>query len=84
MPKTISKRITNGTGKSTSKPRLKVAAKKKIVASPRTNLIKDAASNIYHVENDPMIPLLKAAGFREMTDAEYEKVQPYLMPKKTK
>ncbi len=31
-----------------------------------------------------MVPLLKATGFREMTDAEYEKVRPYLKPKKAK
>jgi len=76
MLKTISKEITNGTGKSTLKHRRKAAVGKKV--SKRT------ASNVYHVESDPMIPLLKAAGFREMTDAEYKEVQPYLMPKKAK
>jgi len=76
MHSTISKKITNGTGKHTLKCRLKAAAGKKVS--------KHTVSSGYRVENDPMIPLLKAAGFREMTDAEYKKVQPYLMPKKAK
>ena len=31
-----------------------------------------------------MVQLLIAAGFREMTEAEYEEVRPYLKPKKVK
>jgi hypothetical protein len=46
--------------------------------------VKRTSSKSYRAEEDPMVPLLKAAGFREMTDAEYEEVQPYLMPKKAK
>jgi len=31
-----------------------------------------------------MAQVLLASGFREMTEAEYEKVRPYLKPKKVK
>jgi len=54
------------------------------MVSGRKKARKKPASNVYRVENDPMIPLLKAAGFREMTDAEYNEVRPYLTPKKAK
>jgi len=39
---------------------------------------------VYSIEKDPMAQLLIADGFREMTDSEYGKVRPYLMPKKAK
>jgi hypothetical protein len=37
---------------------------------------------VYSIKNDPMARMLMASGFREMTDAEYGKVRPSLMPKK--
>jgi len=45
---------------------------------------RKSKSVVYSFENDPMAQLLVAEGFREMTDAEYEEVRPYLMPKKAK
>ena len=84
MLKTISKRITNGTGKSTLKHRRYGASGKKATINSGKKTKKKLASNVYSVGNDPMIPLLKAAGFREMTAAEYAEVRPYLKPKKSK
>jgi len=48
--------------------------------APAKTTKKTAA--IYSVEKDPMAQMLLASGFREMTDAEYKEIAPYLQPKK--
>jgi len=84
MPKTISKRTISSTGKHTLRHRLKSGPKTKTVRVTDSNKGKKRKLAVYSTENDPMAPLLIADGFCEMTDAEYGKVRPYLMPKKAK
>ncbi len=82
MPKTISKRTTSATGKHTLKRRLKSGPRTKTVRMTGSSKDKKKKAVAYSIENDPMAKLLIADGFREMPDAEYEKVRPYLVPKK--
>jgi uncharacterized protein (UPF0254 family) len=49
---------------------------------PHPVKVKKKGPDAYSIKNDPMARMLMASGFREMTDAEYEKVRPYLTPKK--
>jgi len=64
--------------------RLNNGIKSKTVRVPGSSKNKKTKLDTYSVENDPMAQLLIADGFREMTDAEYEEVRPYLKPKKVK
>jgi hypothetical protein len=64
--------------------RLKSGPKTKTVRVTGSSKGKKRKLVAYSIENDPMAQLLGADGFREMTDAEYGKVQPYLTPKKAK
>jgi hypothetical protein len=61
---------------------LKRVHKTKIVGVAGISKSKKKSLDVYSIENDPMAQLLIADGFREMTDAEYEEVRPYLKPKK--
>ena len=84
MPKTISKRIINGTGKHTGPRHSKAAANAKPVRQGFPAKARKNPPAAYSIEEDPMAQVLLASGFREMTEAEYEKVRPYLKPKKVK
>jgi hypothetical protein len=64
------------------KHRLKIVPK--IKAALASHPVKNKKKNpkVYSIKNDPMARMLVASGFREMSDAEYAKVRPSLMPKK--
>jgi hypothetical protein len=66
------------------KRRLKNVPKTKTGRIAGSSKSKEKKSIAYSVKCDPMAQLLVADGFREMTDAEYGKVRPYLLSKKAK
>jgi hypothetical protein len=62
--------------------RLKSVRKVKVAHAPQPGKSKKKNRVVYSIKNDPMARMLMASGFREMTDLEYGKVRPSLMPKK--
>jgi len=75
---------TGAIGRRTLKHRVKSGPKTKTIRAAASGSGKKGNLHVYSVESDPMAKLLVADGFQEMTEAEYEKVRPYLTPKKDK